>query len=406
MEPISFSCSSCHQAYRVGLDKAGKRTKCFKCGAALTIPEAPAPTPAAQTTRPSQKEIPTAKHAPVEAQETESYPEVAHVEPAPKAPPRRRAPKAEDAEEPEVASTKTGPRRRPKPAAEEEDTEDDRATRRKRAEEEDDTEDDKATRRRKRARGRAANWRKVRLGLLLMLIAVCAGVVMSLILNLYIRISMSSPAGIFSGLQSFLSWMRIFQFGTLVQTVVAIAGYCLCLFVPREHYCRKLAITVLVVATLDLLVQTVFDPLNLSSMGLLGDFFGKLMEDVEKGDLSGFQRLSVNLSTWAARMAWFGLFIQILSYAKVLLVPIFLWSLARCLRSGLTHNVETLLKISLGIVALGIFTQLLFRLPLTVVMHVMTPLSWVSMLLGLAQTIWTLLILINVRQAITDKLND
>src|SRR5262249_30246125 len=120
----------------------------------------------------------------------------------------------------------------------------------------------------------------------------------------------------------------------------------------------------------------------------------------------GLQRMTLNLSAWVHRMYLFGMFIQVLSYAKVLLIPIFLWSLTRCLRApGLTYNVETLLKISLWIVALGILSQLLFRLPLSVVMYIFTPLSWVNTLLGLAQTVWTLLILINVRRAIADKLD-
>jgi hypothetical protein len=337
-----------------------------------------------------EKKVPTKTRPPAEEDEAEVEAEVARIDPAPIAQPsrRRRDTQEEDDEEAE-SPEKARPRRRPK--AEDE--------------ENDDTEEEERPRRPKRAGGRKARWRRVRLGLLLMLVAVGIGLGVAVLLNLTMRISLSSASGIFASVQSLLTWMRIFQFLTFCQTAVAITGYCFCLFVPREHSCRKLAIAVLVVASLDLLCQTVFDPLNLSSLGFGGQSIETMMDQAARGDLSAIQRWTLDLSSWVQRMYLFGMFIQVLSYAKVLLVPIFIWSLTRCLpRSGLTYNAETLLKISFWIVAMGILSQLLFRLPLTVVVHIFTPLSWVNTLLALAQTVWMLLLLINLRRAITDKL--
>jgi hypothetical protein len=47
MATITFRCSSCQQALKVGADKAGKKAKCTKCGTALTVPAADEPAPAA-----------------------------------------------------------------------------------------------------------------------------------------------------------------------------------------------------------------------------------------------------------------------------------------------------------------------------------------------------------------------
>jgi hypothetical protein len=338
------------------------------------------------------RKVPTKPRPPAEKEDAEGHEEVARIDPAPPASPkarRRRDPEEEDAEEAGETAEEARPRRRPETAHEEDD----------------DTAEEERPRRRKRASSRKTRWRRVRLGLLLMLVAVGIGLGVAVLLNLTMRISLSSASGIFASVQSLLTWMRIFQFLTFCQTAVAITGYCFCLFVPREHSCRKLAIAVLVVASLDLLCQTVFDPLNLSSLGFGGQSIETMLDQAARGDLSGFQRWTLDLSAWVQRMYLFGMFIQILSYAKVLLVPIFIWSLTRCLpRSGLTYNAETLLKISFWIVAMGILSQLLFRLPLTVVVHIFTPLSWVNMLLALAQTVWMLLILLNIRRAITDKL--
>jgi DNA-directed RNA polymerase subunit RPC12/RpoP len=38
MEMISFRCSSCNQEFKVGADKAGRRTKCARCGTMIIVP--------------------------------------------------------------------------------------------------------------------------------------------------------------------------------------------------------------------------------------------------------------------------------------------------------------------------------------------------------------------------------
>lgn len=42
MSKITFPCPSCGHVLRVGVESAGHRGKCIKCGVALTIPEASA----------------------------------------------------------------------------------------------------------------------------------------------------------------------------------------------------------------------------------------------------------------------------------------------------------------------------------------------------------------------------
>jgi hypothetical protein len=48
MEPITFRCSACNQVLKVSAEKAGRKVKCNKCNAAVTVPaaEAAAPQPA------------------------------------------------------------------------------------------------------------------------------------------------------------------------------------------------------------------------------------------------------------------------------------------------------------------------------------------------------------------------
>jgi hypothetical protein len=48
MEPITFRCSACNQVLKVSAEKAGRKVKCNKCSAAITVPAAgtPAPEPA------------------------------------------------------------------------------------------------------------------------------------------------------------------------------------------------------------------------------------------------------------------------------------------------------------------------------------------------------------------------
>jgi hypothetical protein len=118
--------------------------------------------------------------------------------------------------------------------------------------------------------------------------------------------------------------------------------------------------------------------------------------------------MMADLNSWLIRIQVFAVFIQLLGYAKLFLLPIFLWSVARCLKArGLEDNCITLAKICVGTVALGFLFQLLFRVVhLQFLLFILAPLGLISGLLHLAQTILTLLILINIRRAIEDKIND
>src|SRR5580698_3294600 len=52
METITFQCSACKFTMKVGADKAGRKGKCSKCGAEITVPNhtPPVPPPAAKKT--------------------------------------------------------------------------------------------------------------------------------------------------------------------------------------------------------------------------------------------------------------------------------------------------------------------------------------------------------------------
>jgi hypothetical protein len=301
---------------------------------------------------------------------------------APPIPPKkaRRRPGPEENIPPESL-----PRRRRRILAEEEETE---------------TGDEGRPRLRKRSRHDGTSWRRVRFGLLLLLVSL--GI--SVGFGLMFRIAMLFIG--FGNLRTLLVWMGIAGVVMFAESAVAITGYCFCLFVPSANHCKKLAVAVLVVGSLSLLVTTVLDPLFLSGFFFDAD---KLLEQIKqrKVDMNYLQELNARMLSLMITFQVFCLLIQLLYYGKLFLLPLFLWSVARCLKDrSLEHECVILAKISMAVVALGFGTQLLLRLfPLSFLSVLLGPLSLVSMVLGLAQPVWTFLILANTRRAIEDHLD-
>jgi hypothetical protein len=395
MGSIAFRCESCHKAYRVGSEKAGLRTKCIACGARLTIPF-------------PHKEAETQVRQPTQESEDKARPMMVEPLAVQEQSKRRRpmVPKGND-EPDEKLPKKTlpkGRREETEPGLDEDQREtvtwNKRSQRRPSGEEEEETAEEERPRRGKRRRKRAGDWRKVRLGLLLLIVGLGISIGASLL---------SRIAFMFIGLanlRAFFTWLQFFSFIMLCQGMVALVGYCFCLFAPSQYSCRKLALALLVVGSLHVLAN-LLDPFNLTGMHF---DTGKWLEQIEKGNFSGLDQMLASINSWVLRIRIWAVSIQLLGYVKLFVFPVFLWSVARCLKArGLDENCISLAKLSVGTMALGLFWQFLFRIvhfDLQFILVILAPLSWISALLGLAQTVLTFLILINTRRAIEDVLDE
>jgi hypothetical protein len=394
MERIPFRCSSCQQAYRVPLDKAGLKTQCIKCGAHLTIPT-PAKTATTEARLPQEDEDsvppPFSKPLPKKA----------------KPRPRPAFPVDEEEEEPETQTREKTTRSFHQKSldADAEDADSEPPPRRKRARarfdpEEETAEEESSPRKRPRARKRTTDWRKVRIGLLLMIIGMGIGIgwtALSTLVGLFIGPGLGS-------LQTLFTWLRIFFFIVLGQSAMTITGYWYCLRVPEKHGCRKLALAVLVVGSLELALITLLDPLNLA--GLYFDS-GKFVAQIDEGKWSGLNQLLAGITSWLVRLQVFFVLIQVLGYAHLFLMPMFLWSMARCLRARWQEErCLTLAKVSIGGMCLALFFQVFFRfIHVEFLLFIVLPFFWVMFVIGISETVLTFLILINIRRAIEDRVD-
>jgi hypothetical protein len=173
MESISFRCQSCATPLKARADQAGRTARCKKCGAAIRIPARAEPKPEVEEfviTEAATEDEPA-------AQQERSY---EAAEPAP----RRKRPDRE--------------------------------------------------KRRGRAAGlRAARaWKKVRLGLILIVVAMWANIMLTLLMTLV--------GWIFS-----ISFERVLAIMPYAVELVALAGNVLCVFVPIKGAPRNLALATL-----------------------------------------------------------------------------------------------------------------------------------------------------------------
>jgi hypothetical protein len=206
MSVITFQCYACNQMLKVGADKGGKKTKCIKCGTILTIPVAaaepevlapeviddrapvkkpskgpPPPRPARGRRKDEFKIDEDEDERPRKRSQRE---EEADEETRPR---KKRRADEDDVDRPAKRRSRSDeddeddrPRRRRERAEDDED-DDDRPRKRRRDEEDEEDEDHPRRRRHEeedddydRRRVKKTDWAKVRLGMLLCFIGLCA----------------------------------------------------------------------------------------------------------------------------------------------------------------------------------------------------------------------------------------
>ena len=123
------------------------------------------------------------------------------------------------------------------------------------------------------------------------------------------------------------------------------------------------------------------------------------------GKLEKLEDLKKDMNKEILKGQILGIFTFLLGAVKDLLVPIFLWSLAQCLKArGLDDNCLTLSKYTIGSVLIGFIFMGMSLFPVLVFVGcIMIPLGILAFICAIGQIIWTFLILINTRRVIEEK---
>jgi len=408
MELISFRCAACKQVLKIGADKAGRKAKC-KCGAELTIPlvsedlaaAAAAPAAAAQRSAALDEDDDDAGGG---------YGLAAQPEPV------------------EVEKPKEQPKEK-KTAAPGDEEEVERKRRRRAA--------------LRKAPMDPVRWEKVRLGILLILIATCFGIGAFLLQRTVLVIGMfSGPEyaaladfpvlipqkgnpppgedleldktsfviGILAGsenLEAGLWLMRIGQVFIFLQGLIALAGYAICLAVPPRFGTHALAIAALSLAGLNLVLQLVFKLLPLA--GAMDYTMIPLVAPEITMTVANIERLLPLHVSWSDSPFWemfVALLIQMLYFAEPVLFCLFLRAAALSIKD------EKLQALANGLIVLALGTAFAilayYLLSVTGTSEVMGWVMrsvyalWVGFFLG--QLIWYAVILHRGRQTIAAKL--
>jgi hypothetical protein len=447
MDLITFRCSSCNQGLKVPADSAGRKVKCTKCGTSLTVPAASQAGPAS---------TPFAKKSLQEEEDEGGIYRVAGMEAPPAAIPKPEPAPAAEAEEDEED------RRRGRRRDEDEDEEDDydeqdeednweELRRRLAGEDEDEDEDeeeedDEEGRPRKKKRPPRAKldrnaFEKIRIGLMIAVVAV--GLLVGSVLFHKIVILIGLFAGhhygeivqqihpyeqqppdetrtvdtmrlVISLVAEIKSYdaakvlLIISQLFALFQGVVMIVACVFCITVPPRFGTKGLVITALAAAALNLILVFIFKLLPLfgaMKLVLVPLFGGELA--MSQGNLD---RVSGPI-----HLLWTGhpyidvlltIILLTLSYGELIIFPLFLRAIALQLKN------EDLERSALALVRLGlaqIFAQLTYQImAMTGTSDVLSVVLKVFYCLALAffvwQLTWYILILIRSRAVIQEAL--
>jgi hypothetical protein len=353
---IRFPCPSCGQSLQVADDKAGRRIRCRACSAVSVVPSGNPP-----DSEPEDDE----------EDEEDAAPEA----------------EGEDADEGE-AQTKPSRRRARRP-------------RERRGEE-------------KEARGeRRAAWRWVRLGLLLLLVAV--GVeVLTWLVSIVARL-LASRVMLSLYLNHFAAVLFVGVAVGLCVGAVRLTGYALCLRVPREHGARAAALAMLIAgaisalagigmtvvtartATAGLALSDLFDPHNMERLDP-AELNRRLAEQTDK-----LNRIIEEQKVVAFRLHLIAIPLTLVAYAHLIAVPLFFRAVARAVKAkDLEDSAEKLLWLNAGTIFAALVVQTLAMAPLHILM-LLGLVGFVSSALALVQLVWTVMILVRLRQAIADK---
>jgi hypothetical protein len=373
MPVIKFQCAACGATFAVGADKAGRKGKCKHCGGSIEVPSS-APVPPAA---PDEDEAAAPARRPVRS---------ARKVRAPRPPP-------EPAEEEPAAESEEEP-----PQIEDEAAE---------------AEDERRSRRRADA---WADWRKVSLGLQLLILM--AGLTLAMFILGHVGGSIYLLPGVRFGFSTYRFYFRLlllFSLCELCGETVTLVGYGLCCWVPRRHGSGKLAGAACVLCGLTLIADLSFDlllwkQLDAFSTGVQNITTDKNV-DVQK-QLSEIQEAaedSIRFYQWEA----FYLHLRyLLKGAQFLTFAFFLQGLARSLKSPAeAENCLNLIKLSVALLLVQVVVQVVLGCllrpsslaALGVITRLMSPLSCITGLLSLAQCAWYFLILLAVRRLVVEQ---
>jgi hypothetical protein len=241
---------------------------------------------------------------------------------------------------------------------------------------------------------RITGWRMVRFGFLLLIVekVVAIGVSVLMIPLIFVFPLMFSMLFLKVGL--IISAVMFFFAGLL-----RIAARSLCLFVPPKNHCRGLAIAAL---GLEFGILVAMVPMWLSLL-----FFSistqDVLEQMRAGDTTAFVTEVRHQMIW---MTVWGMLMQLLGYAGMFVFPLFLRAVALSLKEDrVAENCIGLLKLSAAAVLIGLVSRLLSpMLGATAISRLLWPVLAVGSMLGLAQTVWSLILTVQLRGAIKRQL--
>jgi hypothetical protein len=349
MPVIKFQCDTCGARLQATAERAGQKGKCTKCGSLITVPSTAPNHPAATGSAP------------------------------PEGKPRPVARKSETAV----------------PAVDEEDVE---------------AEDEEQPRRRADTR---AGWRKVSLGLLLILGAAGGRLVLGVLgfVGAFAFLTLSKGLGL--GGLFFLTGLGVAF--TLLLEVATVGGYALCCFVPRRHGAKNLIVTTLVLGVLSMativtgrIIEWKLRPNELPTDRV--QQFQSRMEALRQERLTPDElrektqsllreherELAQGSEVWARwnRITTFWTRLASMLYgAQYLTFAFFLSGLARSLgASGVAENCLNLIKLSASLLLVQLAFQVVTGLMLGApsLFRLIGILAYAIGLATLAQTVWFL----------------
>jgi hypothetical protein len=352
MEPIRFRCTACKHGLSVAAESAGKATNCTLCGAELTVPPADTPVQdgkpeAAQRQPQTNPQTQAWELVDDEPNDFEIVEEEENTEEGPKAASRGRS--AREATEPDTAEEgHLGWLAR-----------------------------------------LSTNWRRVRTGLLLMLVATGMSVGATVLVLLL---------GWVLPLSALMSMLYVTVVVTCCHWLLMLAARALCLFVSPRNSARKLAVAALSLESGLIVILIV--GISIARLGFRVDT-DQLAESIRAGDPNTFQgalrRQMIWLNVWI-------LIMQFVGYATIVVYPLFLRAVAFCLHNNeLAEDCLVLIKLAIASLIIGFISRLLTPIIFnTDGMFVWRMVLWLGSIVTLAGTIQSLLITIRLRGAILE----
>jgi hypothetical protein len=348
MEPIRFRCSVCNHGLSVTAESAGRATTCTRCGAELTVPPVRDSKPEATRGRPQPD--PQTQAWELVDDEPDDF-EIVEEETG------------------TVQGPKVAPRRRHAAQATEPDTVEE---------------------------GRPGwlarlptNWHRVRVGLLLMLVAAGMSVGTSV---LFFLLWWVLP----------LSALRSVLYLTVAMAcchwLLMLGARALCLFVAPRNSARKLAVAALSLESGLIVILIV--GFSIAWLGFRVDS-DQLAESIRAGDPHTFQgalrRQMIWLNVWV-------LIIQFVGYATIVVYPLFLRAVAFCLHDKeLAEDCLVLIKLAIASLIIGFVSRLLTPIIFNAdAAFLWRMVLWLGSIVTLAATIQSLLITIRLRGAILE----